>query len=91
MWEGKGVKDINMKPSDLSFNFEHDLEIGAYIQFYYTLDDYSEDLWDELEIFLESEFGDKLSRLEESSYELQECDIEHVRRNLIKLGLKEVK
>jgi hypothetical protein len=77
-----------LNPKHFSFSFEYDPEVGPYVQFNCLLDDYTEDVWDELESFIDIELHD-IYRLEESSYEICDPDEDHIRDTLIGLGFRE--
>ena len=69
-----------INPKEFNFSILTDPEIGQYIQFLYTGLNYSEDIWDELEEFMEVKFD--ICRLEESTYELDNINIS----DLLNLG-----
>jgi len=73
-----------INPKDFNFSIVSDPDIGSYIQFTYTGSNYSEDIWDELEEYMETEFD--VCRLEESTYELIDIDPS----DLLYLGFKNI-
>ena len=77
------------KPQDFSFKIVRDEEVGLYIQFYYLSNNYSEDVWDDLEEIISDEIP-LLARLEESSYETDEGMLREMTHQLCSLGFTEI-